>query len=326
MNSINVKQGFEILDSNNSKSSLLDYHKKGALRGVYLGFPVLNEKYTMSLPGCTDWTGIPSSGKTEFLLELLLNTSQYYGWKHLLYVPDVGTKDQIVSILIHKLSGKTFDKRYVNSNYITEEEIHRHYDWVLHHFKILHKVNAKAKITPYEFWDLAVEMKSKIDGGIQTATIDSWKDMKRYYGQEGENISRDDLYLEDVLEYRNTMSEIHKMHFHIVIHPLKTETDKNGIRKAPTPYELKGGPTWYDMGKCQVTVHRIDGTKNEVDIIVTKAKPESVAAVGTTRMFFDKKLRRFYWEYQDKKIYANQKYVKPNGLSFEEDDNDDVPF
>lgn len=328
-----IKEGFELLESNNSRASLMEYHKKGALRGVYLGFPIFNEKYTMSLPGATDWTGIPSSGKTEFLLELLLNTSEYYGWRHLLYVPDVGTKDQIIAILIHKISGKTFDKRY-KSNHITEEEINRHYDWVIDHFKILHKVNPKAKLSPYEFWDMAVAMNDssmKKDGRrIHTATIDSWKDMKRYFGHQGEQIARDDLYLEDVLEYRNTLSELYKMHFHIVIHPLKTEFDKNGFRKAPTPYELKGGPTWYDMGKCQVTVHRIDNTANEVDIIVTKAKPESVASTGATKMFFDKKIRRFYWNYNGVNTYAKKEYFKPTGIAIAEeiDDNEeiDVPF
>ena len=105
--------------------------------------------------------------------------------------------------------------------------------------------------------------------------------------------------------------------------------DKNGVRKAPTPYELKGGPTWYDMGKCQVTVHRIDGTANEVDIIVTKAKPESVASVGPTRMVFDKKIRRFYWDYNGQNTYAKKEYFKPTGISLSEDmegDDEEMPF
>ena len=331
MSNFKIKEGFNIADSNNSRESLLEYHKEGALRGIYLGFPVFNEKYTMSLPGATDWTGIPSSGKTEFLLECLLNASEYYGWRHLLYVPDIGKKEMAIAMLIHKISGKTFDKRF--KNHITESEIQRHYDWVIDHFKILYKTNAKAKITPYEFWDMAVEMDKesmKSEGRrIHTATIDSWKDMRRYVGASGEQIARDDLYLEDVLEYRNTLSELHKMHFHIVIHPLKTETDKNGVRKAPTPYELKGGPTWYDMGKTQITVHRIDGTANEVDIIVTKAKPESVASLGSTRMFFDKTLRRFYWEYNGEKKYAQKENIKPLGLDLansSDEEDDGLPF
>ncbi len=326
-----IPKGFEILNSNNSRDSLYNFHKKGALRGVYLGFPTLEEHYTMSLPGATEWTGIPQSGKTEFLLELLLNTSLFYGWRHLLYVPDVGDKDEIISILIHKLTGKTFDKRY-KKNYISESEIDRSFDWILHHFIILYKSDHKAKITPYQFWDLAVDLNNQeIEKGntrIHTATIDSWKDMKRYVGLDGESISRDDLYLEDVLNYRNTLCEIHKMHFHIVIHPLKTEYDKDGKRKAPTPYELKGGPTWYDMGKCQITVHRIDGTFNGVKIIITKAKPQSVAKLGSVDMYFDKTLRKYYWEDNGIKKYAQKEYIKPIGLQLseiEEEDND-VPF
>src|SRR6478736_5254850 len=101
-----MKKGFELLNNQNVRDSLMKYRENGALRGKYLGFPLLEEHYTMALPGCTDWTGFPASGKSEFLLEVLLNTSLFYGWKHLLYVPDVGDKDEVVAILIHKISGK----------------------------------------------------------------------------------------------------------------------------------------------------------------------------------------------------------------------------
>lgn len=317
--------GFDLLTYQNSRDDLLKYREKGALRGVYLGYGNLHERYTMSLPGCTDWTGAPQSGKTEFLLDLLLNTSLFYGWKHLLYVPDVGAKNEILSILIHKLTGKTFDKRYVNSNYITEEEVDRNLQWVISHFFILVKKDSRTKITPYQFWDYAIKLKKDI--GIQTATIDSWKDMKRYVGRDGESISRDDLYLEDVLEYRNSLSEEHSIHFHIVIHPLKTEFDKNNKRLPAGPYDLKGGPTWFDMGKCMNTVHRVDGFPNKVHIMTQKAKPDSVASLGTTEMYFDRKLRRYYWENNGEKIYHSKNIINPIGLElFEGDENEDLPF
>jgi len=229
--------GFKILEHNDVRDSLNDFYKKGALRGDYLGFPTFHQKYTMSLPGVTDWTGSGGSGKSEFLLELLLNTSLFYGWKHLIYVPDVGSREEIISILIHKKTGKTFDKRY--KNVISEFEIEKELLWVLHYFKILYKEDKKKKITPYQFWDYAFELNKSIEGGIQTATIDSWKDMKRYVGRNGESIARDDLYLEDVLGYRNDLADVNKIHFHIVIHPLKTEKDKNGKRLPATPYDLK---------------------------------------------------------------------------------------
>ena len=87
-------QGFKILEYNDVQESVINYLQKGDLRGKYLGFPFFDEKYTMALGNCTDWTGSGGSGKSEFLLELLLNTSLYYGWKHLIYVPDVGSKER----------------------------------------------------------------------------------------------------------------------------------------------------------------------------------------------------------------------------------------
>lgn len=333
-----MKKGFSIIN-NSVRDDIMKYRENGAIRGKFLGFPFLDEYYTMALPGCTDFTGFPASGKSEFLLELLLNTSLFYGWKHFMYVPDVGDKNEILAILIHKISGKTFDKRYVDSNYISEGEVDRHLGWILHHFRIMIKDDLKAKLTPYEFYDLAAKMNSETDGGIQTATIDSWKDMKHGIGMDGEVFSRDDKYLEDVLSYRNAMAELHKMHFHTVIHPVKTEADKDGHRKPPTPYDLKGGSEWYNSGKCMITVHRQGGHPNAVDIMITKAKPKSVASVGKVEMFFDRKLAKFYWDDAGEKIYASDKKEKPKALliheeqsafSFNGDDDDDdsdgLPF
>lgn len=318
---------FEIATYKNSREDIMAYREKGALRGVYLGFSLFHENYTMSLPGCTDWTGSPQSGKSEFLLEMLLNTSVYYGWKHLMYVPDIGKKEVVISKLIHKLSGKTFDKRFVNSNYISEKEADQHLMWILEHFIIITRKDPRTKITPYEFWDLAVKIKN--ESGLHTATIDSWKDMKRYVGRDGESIPRDDLYLEDVLEYRNVISEENNLHFHIIIHPKQTEYDSTGKRKPPHPYDLKGGPTWFDSGKCQITIHRVNGSHNELKAIVYKAKPETVAKQGESSFFYDPVLSRYYAEIAGQKVYANQKYIKPIALELNHGINeeaDDLPF
>jgi hypothetical protein len=326
-------KGFKILKREDCHKELLDYREKGAIRGVYLGFPELHELYTISLPGVTDFTGFPQSGKSEILLELLLNTSLYYGWKHLLYVPDVGDKNEIIAILIHKITGKTFDKRFVNSNYISEAEVEKELDWVLYHFKILCKEDLGAKITPYEFWDMAAKLNQESinnkEGGIQTATIDSWKDMKHGVGLNGESFQRDDKYLEDVLSYRNAMSEKHKMHFFTVIHPKSgTEKDKDGNRKPPKPDDLKGGSEWWNNGKTMISIHRTEGHKNEVNFIVTKAKPKTVAKQGSCKLYFDFMLNRFYWDYNGKNTYATKEYFKPTGIAMSEniDDDDQIPF
>lgn len=321
---MNLPSGYKLLNYQNTRDDLIEYRNKGALRGVYLGFPMLHEKYTMSLPGVTDWTGYPQSGKTELVLELLLNTSIFYGWKHLLYVPDVGDKNEILANLIHKLTGKTFDKRYENTNYISESEADQNLQWILEHFYILYEEDEGSKITPYQFWDYAAYLRKELD--IKTATIDSWKDLEINVMPDGSLVARDDKYLEKVLKYRNKIADKYKIHLHTIVHPTNIPADKDGKRPIPKPFNLSGGAQWFNSGRTMISVHRIDGTDNEVDVIVTKAKPKSVAKLGTTRMFFDVKTCKFYWENNGNKTFANKNYIKPNGLQISDEEDNDVPF
>ena len=324
-NGLKTPKGFVIANKKpNLFERMVEYAEKGALRGKWLGFPTFHEYYTMSLPGVTDWTGAPKSGKTQVLMELLLNTSEFYGWKHLVYFPDIGDADEIIADLIHKRSGKTFDKRY--RNHITEFEISVHLQWILHHFIILTKEDLKARLSPIDFWDYAVELKKAREGDLHTASIDSWKDV--YFYEPG---LRTDIRMYEILSYRNALAEKHKMHFHTIIHPLRTEKDKDGKRKPPTPYDYKEGTAWFDNGKNMITVHRPDLSENEVEIYVNKVKPRSVGNEGMFKMYFDVVKFRYYEldlnerRYAQKDEYKLEKIEVDTGVSGDDDDTD-IPF
>lgn len=232
----------------------------------------------MSLGNCTDWTGYPMSGKTQVLMELLINTSKFYGWKHLVYFPDVGSNVEIIADLLHKKTGKTFDP--TKDNTITDAEIYRNLEWVLHHFKILTKTEVKAKMTPMDFWDMAVTIKE--ESGLHTASIDSWKDLSHPYNEFGGYAQ----YLEFVLPYRNMIAENNELHLHTIIHPKLTEKE-NGKRKPPTPYDLKGGSEWFNSGKCMITVDRDSLENNICTLYFNKIKPRSNGSIGQKDLYFD---------------------------------------
>ena len=97
-----MKKGFKLTQAVEVTEALIEYRDTYNEKGKYLGFENLNDLYTMQLGTCTDWTGFPRSGKTQVLMELLLNTSLYYGWKHLVYFPDVGSNIEIIADLLHK--------------------------------------------------------------------------------------------------------------------------------------------------------------------------------------------------------------------------------
>ena len=300
-----MKKGFKITKAFEITEALIDYRDNYNEKGKYLGFDNLNDLYTMQLGTCTDWTGFPRSGKTQVLTELLLNTSLYYGWKHLVYFPDVGSNVEIIADLLHKKTAKCFNPKY--KNVISDKDIYRETEWLLEHFKVLTKADVKAKLTPFEFYDLAASMKDE----IQTASIDSWKDMSHPYNEYGGYA----MYLEAVLPYRNQTAEDNNIHIHTVIHPKLTEKE-NGTRKAPTPYDLKGGSEWFNSGKCMITVHRESTETTNADISVHKVKPRSCGNVGFCSLQFDvEKLVYFTTEQTSNgnvKRYATEKSKPAN--------------
>ena len=159
--------------------------------------------------------------------------------------------------------------------------------WVTLFFKILTKKDVKAKMTPVQFWDYAVELKKS--EGLHTASIDSWKDLNHPYNDFGGYAT----YLEFVLPYRNMIAEENDLHLHTIIHPKLTEKE-NGKRNPPSPYDLKGGSEWFNSGKCMITVHRPDVMNNVAEIYVNKVKPRACGKLGMTTLMFDTNTLTYY--------------------------------
>lgn len=291
-------KGYKITETSDILHKIYDHRDNYNEKGKYLGFDKLHEHYSMQLGNTTDWTGYPMSGKTQVLMETLVNTSKFYGWKHLVYFPDVGTNVEIVADLIHKMTGKSFNPKH--HNVIKDQEITNSLDWIFQHFHILTKKDVKAKMTPFQFYDYAVKLKAK--SGLQTASIDAWKDMSHPYSEYGGYAQ----YLEVVLPYRNQIAEDNNLHLHTIIHPKLTEK-VNGKRIMPTPYDLKGGSEWVNSGKCMITVHRDDLESNEAIIKFNKIKPRSAGSIGEIQLYFD--VTRF--------SYYDQMYHTPNSVTKE---------
>jgi hypothetical protein len=294
-------KGFKVIQFNDIQKELTHYHKHGAKPGIDLGFDCMAPFYNMRDDGCTDWTGLPQSGKTLLLLECLFNASMFYGWKHLLFVPDIGSAVEVMAILIHKYTGKTFDKKY--QNVIEIAEVYSSSNWLLEHFHILEKTDHKAKLTPVEFWEFAAEYKK--ENGINTATIDSWKDLDHNYSAYGGNYA---MYLSAILPIRNMIAEQNKIHFHTVIHPKTPRRGSDGNIIHPQVDDMEGGAQWNNSGKTIISVHRPTFDAKHVDVQILKAKPTIVGTRGIFTVNFDPAVCR-YFEITDAKNGGMKRYA-----------------
>ena len=119
-------KGYKVTETSDIIDKIYKHRDNYNNKGKFLGWESLDEFYSMQLGNCTDWTGFPMSGKTQVLMECLLNTSKFYGWKHLVYFPDVGSNVEIVADLIHKLTGKSFNPlEHSQGSYIRRIKVHR---------------------------------------------------------------------------------------------------------------------------------------------------------------------------------------------------------
>lgn len=297
-------QPINYMEKENLKS-VQGFLRRNGDPGRFVGFYSLNPHYTHKDSGVTDWTGFPGSGKTYFLLEVLFRLSDKEGMRHMLYVPDLGTYNDIISKLIKMRTGKDFHDRYINK--ISPDELQEHLPWIIHHFVVLRRTDIRKPITAVEFWEYVCDYED--EGGIvQTGVIDSWKNMFKNFKDYG----REDLYLDYVLSYRNELAEEYKKHFHTIAHATKTEFDEGNVvsgkkkRRVPDAYDIKGGGSWFANGKNIITVDFPDKNSFGVDLYISKTKPEDVGSIGSVigSIYLDKQKGRYYETINGRKRYS----------------------
>ena len=269
-----IKSNGDILDQ------LMDLHKNGIPPGSNLGFKSFDELLTFVKGGCTDITGYPFFGKSLFLKEIMMGLTLNQNWRHCVYMPDDGSDTEVISNLLHKMTGKTFEKGYANS--ITEKEISKYSSQLFDRFKF---ISAEHSIEPKAFWNYAKENK------CNSAVIDSWN----YLAHKGEPTNPD--YLRKILSYRNRFMEVNNMHSFIIIHPKNPDPKqvKDGSVKKPSVYDLMGGSEWNNNGRNIIVVHKSSKDYHETyKITVDKVKPKHYGNLGECYLQIDWIKQRFY--------------------------------
>lgn len=284
-----IKKDSEVIDQ------LMDLQKNGMPQGSKINLAPFDDQLTFVKGGCTDITGYPFYGKSLVFKEILMSLSMNSGWRHCVYLPDDGSDIEVLSNLMHKLTGKTFSPEYPNA--ITERDISKHSKTLLNSFKF---ISSEHSIEPKAFWNYAKEQ------GCNSACIDSWN----YMAHEGEPISPD--YLRKILSYRNRFFDSNKMHSFIIIHPKNPDRKQvtDGMVSKPTVYDLMGGSEWNNNGKNIIVVHKNTKQNHEpYTIHVDKVKPKFYGKLGNFQIHMDWATQRFY-EYDP--VYNIKKYAYSN--------------
>lgn len=327
-----------ILKPADIRNEVMHYFRTGGRPRYFVGHGCLDKFYGIREGSRTDWTGYPGSGKTELMIECLWNTSNYHNHKHLIHMPDAGSRVEVISKLFHKVTGKRMEKYYWTKDgrqetdpgfLATEQEIDRNLPEILHFFQVYEP--GKKLVTPELFWNYAVDNQKKL--GIFSAVIDSWNYM--HHDLQGE---REDKWLAKTLQLGNDLVEESGLHFHTIIHPRSAKL-KDGKLQPPTYHEMKGGSEWGNYAKTVIVVHWPTG-QLETEVHIEKAKGANIGIKGMCLMGYDIGKGKYYTQEIINNVLIKN-YAAPEGEQqqvstkldaiervnfYEPEKDDDLPF
>lgn len=285
---------------------------EGVSRGELCGLASLDDLFTLKKGYPLFIAGAPYSGKTEFVLEILLNSSILYGWNHFLYIGEGGDVQNVFGELIHKYTGRPFVK--TNQYHIDDKEFCQAVLFINKHFVI---ANHDKEFTIGEFYACVMEAEMEYKIKFDTTVFDPFNDIKDETEQHG---GREDKYLASALKTVRVDSKRNDRINILVNHiaDVRAVQDKDtGNRYMPPalPNEWAGGRTWWRRAFTMLLVYRpptwmtdANGKpyeENESHIYIQKSKPKGIGKTGRASIFWDWKRNR-YWCYDknNQKVYS----------------------
>lgn len=270
---------------NDYRESVLDQFKRGSQVGEPSGLSFLDPHLKIRPGYFYTVTGWPSSGKSEFVLQLSLLQCITAKRKIAFYSPESYPVESFIATMAHCYLGRSTDRHY--SDCCSEEHYIKALDW-------LHE------------WVYFVEYD---DSPAPENVIEDFKQLKNGYGckvfvldpfnsltseDENQNMA---LQLKDVLNKFVHFTHTERVIFFCIEHP-KTPRDTNQAMEIPGPYQLFGGSMWWNKSDCIFAIHslREDGKyTGEVIIKVWKMKNQKLnGRPGEVHAFFNIVSNRYY--------------------------------
>jgi hypothetical protein len=288
-----------IYTANELRDSLTTLRNEGVKKGAWTGFNSLFDKYSVKRGSTTYIYAGAHQGKSQFGFELMMNLSQYSGWKWAIYSPETGSPTEVFAELMWVYLRKPF---LVNDKVTaTDEETEAALQFINSHFYIID--SGLQDLTIEGFYTAVEKIEQdnfiKIDGCL----VDPFTEIKTDVSQG----VRDDIAIGQILTKVRKHSADKDYHTIVTVHTKHQQAKyKNGVPYVdkPTMNDIAGGMQWSRKGMMVINVWRCpfgleDGNgipyePNQVEITVVKAKPKIVGKLGSVTLYFDKLSNRYY--------------------------------
>lgn len=263
------------------KGKILDTYRHGFQKGELTGWGCVDELYTVRPGEWTLVTGIPASGKSEWLDALTVNLATNQGWVFGVLSLENLPLERHFAKLAEKYINLPFSET-LHSYKMSEDDLGMACEWGEKHFKFLNPDEEDLNVDGI----LKLAKVLVFRHGINGLIIDPWNELDhtaRGMVSETEHIS---LALGRIRKFARE----HNIHVWIVAHPTKLQKDKDGKYPVPTPYDVAGSAHWRNKADNSITVHRpnlADKLDRRVEIHVQKIRFKEIGRVGVATLDYD---------------------------------------
>lgn len=258
-------------------------YRNGLPRGDSTGWRNVDRLYRIGMEQWTLVTGIPFSGKSEWLDALMVNLiEQGDEWGFYVYSPENFPSYTHMIKLAEKVSRQPFnpgptERMSEETLADVSEMLLERVQWIYPKDKSVVGILNAATQRAYRWKKLGI-------------VLDPWNTFE-HLRDKGQTEAD---YLSESLAHVVSVVQDIGCHIFIVAHPTKLQRGTDGKRPVPTPYDIAGGAHWYNKADNIVCVHRDQGTNGgDVEIHVQKVRRKWLGRSGMAVLNYDRVTGRY---------------------------------
>lgn len=242
-----------VLNINDIWQNVLSYNENGVKNySIGLGH---DNNFKLSFGEWTVVTGIPNSGKSDYVDQLCCNLALKHDFRIAMFSPESFPYEGHIKRIANKLNERNCDNETLN---MSKDFIESHFNFVK-----IDLENLTLKSILDHFRQLVFQK------GVNICVIDPWNQLDH-------SAQKDHSYIGRMLSEITQFCQQTKTHLFLVAHPRKMES-MNGVYRVPTPYDISGSSDFFNKAYNCLTVFRNIGQRTKygsdsVSIHVQKVK------------------------------------------------------
>ena len=251
------------------EDEVTDFVKNGFKPGFQVGLKNFDDIFSTYTGQFITVTGIPSSGKSDFVDQMVVGYNNNYGWKTAFASPE----NQPTYLHAHKLMRKHWQGMPTAADINSEK-----WNQVADHCNTNYFHIDMERYTLESVLRKGAELVKR--KGIKCLVIDPFNKV-RDVDCKTEDVNR---YTMEYLSKIEIFAKKYDVLVFIVAHPTKMYKTQDGKIEEPTMYNIKGGGEWYDASYHGILVHR-DYEQKTVKAKVLKVKFQNLGENGAEAHF-----------------------------------------